>query len=83
MTASTRRTEDAVIVRVERHSTSYYGNPTYLLHLEDGRTLRTETDGQVGYCATNYAPRSDSPGTPVTLTLTGDKRVRVVGIDAR
>ena len=51
---SKARTITGQIVSVEHAATSRNGNPTYRVTLEDGTSFLTETDGSVGYAATNF-----------------------------
>lgn len=61
---------------VDHHGTSLYGNPTYRVTLDDGRSYLTQVDGSVGYSVTNFRPHSlRRPVVPVVLTLTDHDRV--------
>jgi hypothetical protein len=51
------RTVIGIIRSVDRKSTSRMGNPTYKITMEDGIEYVTQTNGAVGYGATNYRPR--------------------------
>jgi hypothetical protein len=70
-----RKTVYVKITQVERVGTSRNGNPTYRIYTTTGDTFLTETDGQIGYAATNYRPRRDEKFTPVKLTLIARNRV--------
>ena len=59
---------------VDHVATSRNGNPTYRVTLTDGRSFLTETDGSVGYAATNYRPRRGQL-SPVVLTMGARGRV--------
>ena len=73
-------TTTGTIVSVEHAATSRMGNPTYRIKLEDGREFLTETDGQIGYAAQNYAPRRHLDGEPTPATLHLGARGRVWNI---
>jgi hypothetical protein len=45
------------ILTIEHETTSRMGNPTYRVTLTDGQWWLTETNGSIGYGATNYRPR--------------------------
>ena len=59
----------AVIAGVTRRGTSRSGNPTYDVHLEDGRTFATLSDGALNYAIGN----EDVRGVPVQLQFAGDR----------
>lgn len=65
---TTRRT----IARVERRTSSHYGNPAWLVHFTDGSSARTETDTGWSYEANNPEYR----GATVDLWLTAAGRIR-------
>jgi hypothetical protein len=65
-----------IVATVEHAATSRNNNPTYRVTLDDGRTFLTETDGSVGYGATNFRP--DRQGEPFVTTLTIGARGRIV-----
>ncbi len=69
----------STIKTVEHAATSRMGNPTYRVTLDDGRSYLTETDGSIGYAATNYRPRWSQSSEPVTLFING--RGRIVNIE--
>lgn len=76
MAGTKYQTTTGDVATVEHAATSRMGNPTYRVTLTDGRSYLTETDGQVGYKATNYRPHSlCRPVVHVTLTLTGRGRI--------
>jgi hypothetical protein len=67
------------VAEVEHAGTSTDGNPTYRVRLVDGRSMLTETDGAVGYGATNFRRHSDRrPVSPVVLTV--NRRGRIIAM---
>jgi hypothetical protein len=79
MTARRTTTETVVLASIDHAATSHNGNPTYRLTCDDGRTYLTETDGGVGYEATNY--RSGYRRHDPRIVLTIGARGRVVGME--
>jgi hypothetical protein len=69
------RTVIGIIRSVDRKSTSRMGNPTYKITMEDGIEYVTQTNGAVGYGATNYRPRHGQAPRLVILSLTPAGRV--------
>lgn len=77
--AQSIRTEPGDVESIEHAATSRMGNPTYRVTLTNGVSLLTETDGGIGYAATNFRPHSlNDPKVTVVLTLNG--RARIVDI---
>jgi hypothetical protein len=81
--AANQRTVTGHVLTIEHEATSRMGNPTYRVTLTDGRWWLTETNGGVGYAATNYRPRhhwgdDDPAARPVILhlrTIRGSERI--------
>ena len=79
MTKRITTTTRGTVESIDHAATSRNGNPTYRVTLTDGRSFLTETDGSVGYAATNYRPDRRHPDAGVALTL--GLRSRVVSIE--
>lgn len=61
----------STIVAIHRQANSVVGNPTWLIAFANGRMLRTETNGAVGYEVSNFA----NAGQPVDVWLTSRGQV--------
>lgn len=81
--ASKETKVEAFVMQVDHVGTSRNGNPTYSITVEGGNVYRTETDGQVGYGATNYRPSHRDGYQPVAVVLTLNGQRRVVRITRR
>ena len=81
--ATSTTTIRGVIRSVSHAASSRNGNPTYRITLDDGMSYLTETDGSIGYGATNFRPHSARGSHYVELTMHGQRIVDIRGIEFR
>jgi hypothetical protein len=80
--AKAPRTKTGNVDTVEHAGTSHMGNPTYRVTFTDGRSYLTETDGSIGYAATNYRPHSlNEPVVTVVATFRGGRIIKMERVD--
>lgn len=65
-----------IVERVEYSGTSHVGNNTYRVFFQGGTSALTETNGSVGFAATNFAPRYNEPDVAIIVTFTRAGRIQ-------
>jgi hypothetical protein len=73
------KTIETTLTGATRLGTSYYGNPYFTLHTEDG-DFRTQIDASISYSIGNYMLSVRQGADRVRLSLT--RAGRVYGIDS-